>query len=63
MIWLNAYDLHSFHPLESVFRVGFRYFLDLTYEPKYNTYTWTLDYNRNSDFGKSSPTYFEIVLI
>ena len=37
----------------SVFRVGFRYFIDLTYIPKYNTLTWTLDYSRNSDFDDS----------
>ena len=29
----------------------FGYFLSLTYEPKYLTYTWTLDYQYNSDFG------------
>lgn len=37
------------------FKVGislitFEYFLKLTYEPKYNTYTWTLDYGHTSDF-------------
>lgn len=28
----------------------FGYFLHLTFEPKYNTLTWTLDYRYNSDF-------------
>jgi hypothetical protein len=31
--------------------MGFGYFLLLTYEPKYSTLTWTLDYRYNSDFG------------
>lgn len=30
--------------------MGFGYFLMHTYEPRYNTLTWTLDYNKNSDF-------------
>lgn len=30
----------------------FTYFLKLTHEPKFNTLTWTLDYTKNSDFGK-----------
>jgi hypothetical protein len=30
----------------------FKYFLKLTHEPRYNTLTWTLDYTKNSDFGK-----------
>lgn len=30
--------------------MGFRYWLALKHEPKYNTFTWTLDYNYNSDF-------------
>ena len=30
--------------------MGFRYWLALRYEPKYDTFTWTLDYNYNSDF-------------
>ncbi len=30
----------------------FRYYLQLTQEPKYNTLTWTLDYQYNSDFGE-----------
>ena len=39
------------------FKVGvsimtFTYYLVLTYEPKYNSFTWTLDYSRSSDFGK-----------
>lgn len=29
----------------------FGYYLLLTYEPKYSTLTWTLDYRYNSDFG------------
>ena len=37
------------------FKVGislmtFTYFLKLTYEPKYHTLTWTLDYSKYSDF-------------
>ena len=31
----------------------FKYFLKLTHEPKFKTLTWTLDYTKNSDFGKS----------
>ena len=34
-----------------VFGVSFRYFLDLTKDTKRNTYTWTLDYNKKSDFN------------
>ena len=30
----------------------FTYFLKLTHIPKLNTLTWTLDYTKNSDFGK-----------
>jgi len=30
--------------------MGFGYFLMHTYEPLYNTLTWTLDYTKNSDF-------------
>ena len=30
----------------------FKYFLKLTHEPRFNTLTWTLDYTKNSDFGK-----------
>jgi hypothetical protein len=30
--------------------MGFGYFLMHTYNPMYNTLTWTLDYNKNSDF-------------
>ena len=33
--------------------VGFRYWLALKYEPKYNTFTWTLDYDYNSDFDEN----------
>jgi len=33
-----------------VFGVSFRYFLDLTLDTKRNTYTWTLDYDKTSDF-------------
>ena len=29
----------------------FNYYLRLTYEPKYFTLTWTLDYQYSSDFG------------
>jgi hypothetical protein len=37
---------------EAAAPLGFkiRYFLKLTYEPDYMTYTWTLDYNKSSDF-------------
>jgi hypothetical protein len=35
----------------SAMTMGFRYWLALTYEPAYATYTWTLDYNFESDFG------------
>ncbi len=34
-----------------VFGVSFRYFLDLTKDTKRNTYTWTLDYDKKSDFN------------
>ena len=30
----------------------FTYFLKLTHIPNLNTLTWTLDYTKNSDFGK-----------
>jgi hypothetical protein len=30
----------------------FKYFLKLTHEPRFSTLTWTLDYTKNSDFGK-----------
>ena len=29
----------------------------LTHEPKHNTYTWTLDYKYNSDFGEEYGLY------
>lgn len=35
----------------------FGYFLLLTFEPKVNTLTWTLDYRYNSDFGARSLFY------
>lgn len=34
----------------AVFGIKFRYFLITTLNPLYNTFTWTLDYSRNSDF-------------
>jgi Polyketide cyclase / dehydrase and lipid transport len=34
--------------------VGFGYYLILTFEPRYNTYTWTLDYDYNSDFDDNT---------
>jgi len=34
----------------AVFGIKFRYFLKTALNPKYNTFTWTLDYSRNSDF-------------
>jgi hypothetical protein len=41
----------------ALFKVGvsivtFGYYLRLKYDPNYMTYTWTLDYQYNSDFGK-----------
>lgn len=41
------------------FKVGvslmsFTYFLKLTYEPKYHTLTWTLDYSKYSDFDDNT---------
>ena len=41
----------------AMFKVGvsivtFGYYLRLKYDPSYMTYTWTLDYQYNSDFGK-----------
>jgi carbon monoxide dehydrogenase subunit G len=43
----------------ALFRVGvsfvtFGYYLLLTYEPEYNTYTWTLDYRYASDFDDNT---------
>lgn len=40
----------------ATFKVGisivtFGYYLKLAYNPSYDTYTWTLDYRYNSDFG------------
>lgn len=34
----------------AVFGVKFRYFMIMTFNPRFNTFTWTLDYSRNSDF-------------
>ena len=34
--------------------LGFGYYLVLTFEPRYNTYTWTLDYQYNSDFDDNT---------
>jgi hypothetical protein len=34
-----------------VIAASFSYFLKLKEDPKYGTYTWTLDYKYNSDFG------------
>ena len=31
--------------------MGFSYYLLLRHEPKYQTFTWTLDYRYSSDFG------------
>jgi len=41
--------------MSAVFDVGaftfkFKYYLRLTYTPSYGTFTWTLDYNKESDF-------------
>ena len=43
----------------ALFKVGisfmtFGYYLLLTFEPKYNTYTWTLDYRYSSDFDDNT---------
>lgn len=43
----------------ALFKVGisfmtFGYYLLLTYQPKYNTYTWTLDYRYSSDFDDNT---------
>lgn len=43
----------------ALFKVGvsfvtFGYYLRLKYNPKYMTYTWTLDYQYSSDFGKKA---------
>ena len=37
--------------------IKFKYFLKLTHEPKFSTLTWTLDYSKNSDFGKDDHSY------
>ena len=37
-----------------IFPLSFTYYLTLTYEPKYNTYTWTLDYSKSSDFDDNT---------
>lgn len=34
--------------------VGFTYFLKLRYDAKYNTYSWTLDYSKSSDFDDNT---------
>lgn len=34
----------------AVFGIKFRYFMIHTFNPRLNTFTWTLDYSRNSDF-------------
>lgn len=34
--------------------VGFTYFLKLRYDAKYNTYSWTLDYSKTSDFDDNT---------
>ena len=58
---MNIYDDNTFTngtiQQKAEFKVGvsimtFTYYLVLTYEPKYNSFTWTLDYSRSSDFGK-----------
>lgn len=38
----------------AVFFVPFTFFLQLTREPRYNTYSWTLDYKYNSDFDDNT---------
>jgi hypothetical protein len=32
--------------------VSFSYYLLLSHEPRYQTFTWTLDYRYSSDFGE-----------
>jgi hypothetical protein len=34
--------------------VGFTYFLKLRYDAKHNTYSWTLDYSKSSDFDDNT---------
>ena len=31
--------------------LNFNYYLMLSHEPQYQTFTWTLDYRYHSDFG------------
>ena len=58
---VEIYDNQTFPDGKTVigamFKVGvsfvtFGYYLRLRYDPNYMTYTWTLDYQYNSDFGK-----------
>jgi hypothetical protein len=68
IICVSKYHHHHHHlqgtsKQGAVFDIGllglkFKYFLKLTHEPKYNTLTWTLDYTKNSDFGKSIFTLY-----
>ncbi|RYH15635.1 hypothetical protein EON65_31440 [archaeon] len=39
----------------------FNYYLRLTYEPKYFTLTWTLDYQYSSDFGKLNIIHYLMI--
>lgn len=32
--------------------LNINYYLNLTFHSEYNTFTWTLDYTKKSDFGK-----------
>ena len=46
----------------SVLGVKLEYFVRHVHRPSINTVTWTLDYDRLSDFGASLPPSFEDVL-
>jgi hypothetical protein len=52
----------------AMFKVGvsivtFGYYLRLKYDPSYMTYTWTLDYQYNSDFGKIFTFAFYLISV
>ena len=58
---IEIYDSETFPDgstkTKALFKVGvsfvtFGYYLKLKYDPSYMTYTWTLDYDFSSDFGK-----------
>ena len=58
-IYDNEVDADGSTRIGAMFKVGvsfvtFGYYLRLKYNPSYMTYTWTLDYQYSSDFGKKS---------